>query len=225
MENPYVNDPTTVSDDPHAAYTEDHLRQVKEFQARMFGGQPAEVAQRPTPHVPKEASYYLRPTKGTFSKGVYTAPDEPRFPYLVSVKDEAVATKYKDYKPLTDNRLVFRDHIHQLNLFHPYFVEVFNLFLKRCDDRQLIVMSGFTVPETNNLTAHNVGMAIDLLVTNREDLSYIMNTAWLVGFPMILHAGNRSDEMHVHLDIAPKETYIYDGEFYEGPWSLSYVRT
>lgn len=223
MKEEPIKDLSVIGEGPLAPYTEDHLRQVEEFRAKNFGNV-MPVSQGPKIAPLPSAKNYAKPTKGTFEGGIYQVPNQPRRQYMITVNEEAYATKYINFKPITSKRVVFREHVDQLNLFHPYFIEVFDAFLSRYDQPQIVVSRGFVPPSIENLSPHSIGMAIDIHVSTRDEMSNVMNTAWLAGIPTILHAGDRSDEMHVHLDICPKEEFLYDGEYYEGPWSLSYVR-
>lgn len=157
---------------------------------------------------------------GVFKNGRYYAPDLNRKIYIQAAQEAAVVSSYADYIPMNEERLPFVDRIHTLNYFHPDFVRALNIALSRYGDGPLVATKGMTPRLDGFLTPHNVGMAIDIAVSTNDERKRLMNAAWLAGIPTIVQAGGGSTEAHIHLDICPHEPFIYDGEYYEGPWSL-----
>lgn len=203
-------------------YSEEHLQAVKEFSDRAFGNRTTSLwveEDVPGQGTPKVIPH---PPRGTFNGGQFEAPDFDRIKYMAMVNNYARSTGYRGYKEIISPRVYFRESNLQLNLFHPDMVKILNNFLLGYKYEKLIVTQAMAVPNSDFITPHNIGMAIDVYVENEEQRNHVMNTAWSVGFPNIVQAGDATSDMHIHLDICPRAKFLYDGPYYEGPWSLSH---
>ena len=200
-------------------YSQEYLDRVHEFQRDILSqlpknGSPAEDS--PVSDVKTLINY----PKGFIETGVYQSPKVDRQTYIRSLQDYAFSTNYINYIEIADTNNIFLNHAETINLFHPDFVQVFNLFRKRYGEDSLYVIKGLSRPDIESPNAHTIGMAIDIKVESENQKNKIMNAAWLVGFPSILQVGGSSSDGHIHLDLCPYEPFLYDGKLYEGPWSL-----
>lgn len=196
-------------------YNENEVLMTDEEHALLI--QDDYVVTEDTANSPK--SSLLLPS-GTFKNGRYYPPELNRKVYIQAAQSAAVDSNYADYTYVNEERLPFVDRVHTLNYFHPDFVRTLNIALSRYGDGPLVAIRGMTPRTNGSLTPHNVGMAIDIAVSTNDERKRLMNAAWLAGFPTIVQAGGGSAEAHIHLDICPHEPFVYDGQYYEGPWSL-----
>lgn len=202
-------------------YTEEQLAQRKAFEQEFFNDTSNyDIGNESSKH--KESLKELqKPPLGVITPVMYTAPDYNRDNYIKLMYDYIRRTEYLNYGELTSNKLYFRQTEDHLNYFHPDFIKVFNMFLNGYQMENLEIVKGMSSPHTNRPNAHTIGMAIDIKVNSTTQRNHIMNCAWSIGIPNIVQAGDGSADVHVHLDICPKEKFMYDGIYYEGPWSLS----
>lgn len=196
---------------------EDLLSQ--EERARLFADHYPLTETPPEPPTPSLPTVLTAP-KGVFRGGRYYPPDVGRRAYMESVYAEQAARGFEDYMPLPEGFVSFVDRVDTLNLFHPDFVRAFELFLTRHGKGKLTITRGMTPPNGSPQDPHAIGMAADIRVENREQQARVQNAAWLVGIPTIVQAGGSQSEAHIHLDLCPHEPFLYDGDLYEGPWSL-----
>lgn len=212
-------------------YTEEWLDKVQEFQERFLTplaeSTPTKIEKPNTVSNPNKQVVVPNIKHGTIRNQVYAPPTNiTRLDYLFAVHQQNQYLDYKHFVTLDNHWIKTLDYSHHLNWCHPVLIQALNA-LKLRYSKPMTLVKGFTPPDVTALNAHNIGMAIDILAENETQLNEIMNAAWATGFPTIVHAGNRSDEMHVHLDICPASSVpiMYDGIYYEGPWSLSRART
>lgn len=185
------------------------------YEAVLRNNQPPNVS-------PPSPKIVARPPAGSFSpNGIYTAPDFNRQDYIYAMNEYARSTNYSGYGRIETHRVYFMESNDQLNFFHPDFLRVFDEFLFGYQYEKLIIVQGMSVPTNYQATPHSIGMAIDVLARSTDERNHIMNTAWAVGIPNIVQAGDGTTDIHIHLDICPKSKFLYDGIYYEGPWSLS----
>lgn len=81
------------------------------------------------------------------------------------------------------------------------------------------IVNGFRSPFELGLNPHSTGLALDVLVKDREEADRLMNAAYLSGVPTIIPVGKIDEgQGHIHLDLAPAPRYAYDAGTYTGPW-------
>lgn len=203
-------------------YSKEYLQGVEEMRKIMAQDtQDMLISKNSKSPVNTPSKILSEPIRGTIIGGIYEAPDVERLPYMTQVYHYARDTKYYYFKPLESSRIHFLESNDHLNLFHPDLIKVFNNFLLGYKYTNILVVRGLSVPNDENINPHNTGMAIDILARTTEEKNHIMNTAWSVGIPNIVQAGDDTSDIHIHLDILPKAEWTYNGFYYEGPWSLS----
>lgn len=202
---------------------EEQKRNLEAFRKEMWpGGYEEALARKVSPTREPSPKVTIRPPSGTFTaKNVFIPPEFDRRKYIYAMNTYARQTKYKGYGRIETPRIYFRETNDQLNFFHPDFLKVFREFLTGYQYEQLIIVQGMSPPSDGLATPHSIGMAIDVLARSEEERNHIMNTAWTVGIPNIVQAGDGSTDVHIHLDICPKSKFLYNGIYYEGPWSFS----
>lgn len=178
------------------------------------------ISDNVTPYVaPEEPSIPYAP-RGKFYRTSYVAPDVDRDSYILALHQEAVASHYSYYAALNSDRIKHIDRNDSLDFYTTEMRRVIPLFLDYYGKGKLFVINGFRSPGEIGIYPHSVGIAMDIAAQDKEQADRIMNAAYMAGIPTIIPGGRfESKEGYVHLDIAPKASYIYDAGYYEGPWS------
>lgn len=202
-------------------YTQAHLDKVEQFREKMFSQDIEQKPYKKSDSSETPSKVLIRPPLGTFDGNTYEPPEYNRLTYMNIVNQYYRSINYKGYSEIRSPRLYFRETNDQINFFHPDFIKVFNNFLLAYKYEQIVIVQAMSVPNNDFVTPHNIGMAIDIFAENQEQRNHIMNTAWAAGFPNIAQVGDGTADVHIHLDICPRVDFLYDGIYYEGPWSLS----
>lgn len=157
---------------------------------------------------------------GTLDVGKYSPPTGDRSAFITARAIQSVQQNYSSFSPLNNDLLIHLEHTETLDYYPEDMKKVLQLFLSYWGNEPLYVLKGFSSPLLDGFTAHSAGLAIDLLAKNAQHARKICNAAYRSGIGNIVMGGDFSEEEgYVHLDIAPKDEFYYDGGFYDGPWT------
>ncbi|UOE58077.1 M23 family metallopeptidase [Cytobacillus oceanisediminis] len=131
-------------------------------------------------------------------------------------------TNYRGYHHLNKKRFVHQGIYdgYEGNLYSPDAKNVFESLLLKTKKPYFEIVSGFRYSESGQLSPHEAGCAMDILVGDIDEVREIADCAWLLGIRSIAIGGNfEQNKGFVHLDIAPKgKDFSYDGiPIYGGP--------
>lgn len=185
--------------------------------------QRAKLHENQVPGLDDEVDLNVEPIyipKGTLYKDSYLAPDVPRDSYLRDLHREATRTSYLNYSKLQMSDFVHIDRALSIDFYLNDMLEILKIFKRYYGKGTLYIINGFRSPHEVGVTPHSVGVALDIEAKDRAEARKIMNAAYLAGIPTIIPNGEFfRGEGYVHLDIAPKANYVYDGGKFDGPWS------
>lgn len=220
----YTSESVPLIEGVDIPYSQEHLRMVEQTRELLFPKSDEEIKaegkenQSPGGTSPKITA---APPRGYFENGKFVAPVYDRLNYMDLVYQFARETRYSGYRKITSPRVYFREDNDHINLFHPDLVKCINTLLDAYPYDKMIIVKGMSVPNAEFITPHNTGMAIDIYAHTLEERNHIMNSAWTIGIPNIVQAGEDTADIHVHLDILPADKWVYTDFHYQGPWSLS----
>lgn len=163
----------------------------------------------------------LRTKRGTFTEKSYLAPSHiTRHEYIMSRTNEDSETQFEEYQALQSPQLIHLERTDTLDFYPEDMRKVLRLFLSYYGSGRLFVICGFRSPQIHGVSAHSVGMAIDIEAVDKSHGLRICNAAYRAGVPNIVLGGDYDEgEGYVHLDITPKERFAYNAGYYDGPWS------
>lgn len=163
------------------------------------------------------------PYKGIRFKGnSIIVPSESREQFLINRVGWARTTIYRNLKPL-NKKLFIHDGSYdgyEGNLYSPDAKRLFENLLLKTRKPYFEVISGFRFSNNGQLSPHEAGCAIDILVKNIDEVREIADCAWLLGVRSIGIGGDFNEKNgFIHLDIAPKGKEFQYGELplYGGP--------
>lgn len=168
----------------------------------------------------KESYPDIHPERGRFELGRYYPPTIERKEYLNARIIEAIKDDFSEYKPLNNSQLNHLDRIDTFDYYPLDMHKAVELFLSYYGDGILDIIHGFRSPLVYGINAHNAGLAIDIAAADKTHARKITNAAFRAGIPNIVLGGDFEESQgYVHLDISPKEIFLYNAGIYEGPWS------
>lgn len=136
-------------------------------------------------------------------------------------------TKFENYVPLNKKRFLHQPHYdgYEGNLYSPDAKRVFERLLLKTKKPYFEIISGFRFSEDKQLSPHEAGCAMDILVKDTEEAREIADCAWQVGIRSIGIGGDfAKGKGFIHIDICPKgKDFMYDGvPIYGGPgkWEM-----
>lgn len=147
--------------------------------------------------------------------------------FLVERIGWARTTKYELMASLNKKRFIHQSHYdgYEGNLYSPDAKRLFESLLLKTKKPYFEIISGFRISEAGQLSPHEAGCAMDILVKDYEEVREIADCAWQLGFRSIAIGGSFEEKKgFIHLDIAPKgNDFKYDGvPIYGGPgkWEM-----
>lgn len=157
---------------------------------------------------------------GTFYGSEYTPGEfDSRESFISKVNLIAKKKNYSFMKKLNFDYLIHLDRQYTTNLYFRDWERIMPILKSFYGKGNLYVVNGFRSPFELGVNVHSTGLAMDILVDNKEQAERLMNAAYMVGIPTIIPAGDiRRGQGHVHLDLAPKPDHVYDAGTYTGPW-------
>lgn len=147
---------------------------------------------------------------------------DSRSTFLTNRIGWARSTNYQGYKQLNRKKFIHESHYdgHEGNLYSPDAKRLFENLLLKTRKPYFEVISGFRFSNEGQLSPHEAGCALDILVPNVEEAREIADCAWQLGVRSIAMGGDFAlKKGFIHLDIAPKgDDFTYDGiPIYGGP--------
>lgn len=137
------------------------------------------------------------------------------------------STKFKNFVSLDKQRFIHHPHYdgHEGNLYSPDAKRVFEDLLLKTKKPYFEIISGFRFSENKQLSPHEAGCAMDILVKSVEEAREIADCAWQLGIRSIGIGGDFTrGKGFLHVDICPKgKKFMYDGvPIYGGPgkWEM-----
>lgn len=165
---------------------------------------------------------------GTFRYGRYVPPAITRRDYARYRLENAYMQRWEGWAPL-DGKAFIHLSGPQENLYSPEAQNVFNLLRMKLDMNIIKVIHGFEPrlePGVRNM--HNVGMAMDIYVSNVYEALYVADTAWTMGVRAIAIGGSELDASHpgfVHIDCGPKAFWpLNEHDVYKGPNTFKVIK-
>ncbi|MDA1918303.1 M23 family metallopeptidase [Bacillus cereus group sp. BcHK140] len=148
--------------------------------------------------------------------------DMTREYFLLNRVGWARTTKYEKMVPLNKERFIHSEKYdgHEGNLYSPDAKRLFESLLLKTQKPYFEVISGFRFSNFGQLSPHEAGCAIDILVRSIDEVREIADCAWQLGVRSIAIGGDfENNKGFIHIDIAPKGKDIkYDGiPIYGGP--------
>ncbi|TNP18932.1 M23 family metallopeptidase [Bacillus tropicus] len=148
--------------------------------------------------------------------------DMTREYFLLNRVGWARTTKYEKMVPLNKERFIHSEKYdgHEGNLYSPDAKRLFESLLLKTQKPYFEVISGFRFSNPGQLSPHEAGCAIDILVRSIDEVREIADCAWQLGVRSIAIGGDfENNKGFIHIDIAPKGKDIkYDGvPIYGGP--------
>lgn len=142
--------------------------------------------------------------------------------FLVGRVGWARNTQYENFVALDKDQFVHHDKFdgYEGNLYSPDAKTIFENLLLKTEKPYFEVISGFRFSEEGQLSPHEAGCAIDILVKSIDEAREIADCAWQLGVRSIAIGGDLENKKgFLHIDIAPKEKdWSYDGiPIYGGP--------
>ena len=136
-------------------------------------------------------------------------------------------TKYEGYVSLDETKFIHQSHYdgYEGNLYSPDAKNLFENLLLKTQKPYFEVISGFRYSNKGQLSPHEAGCAMDILVRDLDEVREIADCAWQLGVRSIAIGGDFSNENgFIHIDIAPKGEWFQYGEIpiYGGPgkWDI-----
>ena len=168
----------------------------------------------------KEAYPDISPERGEIKLGRYYPPQVERKEYLNARIIEAIKEDFSEFKSMSNSQLIHLDRIDTFDYYPLDMHKVVELFLSYYGDGNLKVIHGFRSPLLYGINAHNAGLAMDIVAEDKAHARKIANAAFRAGIPNIVLGGDFEESQgYVHIDISPKEKFVYNAGIYEGPWS------
>lgn len=137
------------------------------------------------------------------------------------------STAYAQYNKLDPDLFIHTADFdgYEGNLYSQDAKSLFESLLLKSEMPYFEVVSGFRFSNHEQLSPHEAGCAIDILVRNVKEARVIADCAWQLGVRSIAMGGNiGTGKGFIHLDIAPKgNDFTYDEvPFYGGPgkWEI-----
>lgn len=163
----------------------------------------------------------INPKRGRLTnRRYYPVTDISRESYCHARNIENRNNMYSDFQEYQNDRLIHLSRINTVNFYPDDMRKVLDLFFKYYQDENLYVINGFRSSKEIGINVHSVGLAIDIIANNKSHAKQIANAAYAAGIGNIVFGGDYStDNGYVHIDIAPKQDFIYKAGYYEGPWS------
>lgn len=157
---------------------------------------------------------------GTFKKDKYFPNNSmTRDVYIREVNRLAEEKEYSFFVSLNAPYIKHIDRQFTANFYFKDWLRVMKNIKSFYGPGVFTIVNGFRSPFELGVNVHSTGLALDILVQNREEADRLMNAAYLAGVPTIIPAGKISEgQGHVHLDLAPAPEYAYDAGTYTGPW-------
>ena len=126
---------------------------------------------------------------------------------------------YSFFSKIRQPYIVHLDRQFTTNFYFRDWIRIMPILKNYYGEGTFYIVNGFRSPFELGSTVHSSGLAMDILVKDREDAERLMSAAYMTGIPTIIPAGNiAAGQGHVHLDLAPKPNYAYDAGTYHGPW-------
>lgn len=136
-------------------------------------------------------------------------------------------TQYEGYVSLDEKKFIHQPHYdgYEGNLYCPDAKTLFENLLLKTRKPYFEIISGFRYSNKGQLSPHEAGCAIDILVRDLDEVREIADCAWQLGVRSIAIGGDFAKEKgFIHLDIAPKGEKFQYGEIpiYGGPgkWDI-----
>lgn len=132
------------------------------------------------------------------------------------------STNYSQYEHLDKEQFIHQGHYdgYEGNLYSPDAKRLFESLLSKTQKPYFEVVSGFRFSNKGQLSPHEAGCAIDLLVRDIDEAREIADCAWTLGVQSIAIGGDfNQNKGFIHLDIGPKgDGFSYEGTpIYGGP--------
>ncbi|PEK88276.1 M23 family metallopeptidase [Bacillus mycoides] len=142
--------------------------------------------------------------------------------FLLNRVGWARTTKYEKMVSMNKERFIHSDKYdgHEGNLYSSDAKRLFESLLLKTKKPYFEVISGFRFSNQGQLSPHEAGCAIDILVKSIDEVREIADCAWQLGVRSIAIGGDfENNKGFIHLDIAPKgKDIMYDGvPIYGGP--------
>lgn len=162
----------------------------------------------------------IKAPRGRFFRDNYVVPDYNRDDYISYLNDEFTANRYANCSPLDSSEFMHSDRSLSIDFYYEDFKRVIRIFKAYYGAGNLVVINGFRSPHEIGVGPHSTGIAIDIHVEDKIQAKKVMDAAFMAGISTIIPNGEyHLGEGYVHLDIAPRADYAYDGGTYKGPWS------
>lgn len=134
----------------------------------------------------------------------------------------ARSINYEQFESLNKELFIHQEHYdgHEGNLYSPDAKKLFENLLLKTKKPYFEVISGFRFSNQGQISPHEAGCAIDILVREIDEVREIADCAWMLGVRSIGIGGDFEQKKgFIHLDIAPKgDDFMYDGiPIYGGP--------
>lgn len=130
--------------------------------------------------------------------------------------------QYTGFESLNKELFIHQEHYdgYEGNLYSPDAKKVFENLLLKTRKPYFEVISGFRFSNPGQISPHEAGCAMDILVRDIDEVREIADCAWQLGVRSIAIGGDFMNQKgFIHLDIAPKGVdFMYDGiPIYGGP--------